>query len=231
MTLPVARFQWKPCWRIIPSQFPPIQLFERVTDPDDLEAVFALEALTNLRLREEAGDIELIPPEDRISGPGTAVIMAAFTHLNPNGSRFSDGTYGVFYAANDLYTAIAETKHHRERFLSATAQARMELDMRVYLVNLDGNLHDLCGQKASQPLIHHNDNYAAGQHLARTLRAAGSNGIAYDSVRRAGGQCVAVFRPPLLSNARQERHLCYVWNGQKVETVYEKREIGDDSQS
>ena len=231
MTLPVARFQWKPCWRIIPSQFPPIQLFERVTDPDDLEAVFALEALTNLRLREEAGDIELIPPEDRISGPGTAVIMAAFTHLNPNGSRFSDGTYGVFYAANDLYTAIAETKHHRERFLSATAQARMELDMRVYLVNLDGNLHDLCGQKASQPLVHHNDNYAAGQHLARTLRAAGSNGIAYDSVRRAGGQCVAVFRPPLLSNARQERHLCYVWNGQKVETVYEKREIGDDSQS
>ena len=231
MTLPVARFQRKPCWRIIPSRFPPIQLFERVTDPVDLEAVFALEALTNPRLRDEAGDIELVSPEDRISGPETAVIMAAFTHLNPNGSRFSDGTYGVFYAANDLYTAIAETKHHRERFLSATAQARMELDMRVCLVNLDGNLHDLCGQKASQPLVYHNDNYAAGQHLARTLRAAGSNGIAYDSVRRAGGQCVAVFRPPLLSNARQERHLCYVWNGQKVETVYEKREIGDDSQS
>ncbi len=231
MTLPVAHIQWRPCWRIIPSRFPPIQLFERVTDPDDLEAIFALEALTNPRLRDEAGDIELVPPEDRISGPETAVVMAAFTHLNPNGSRFSDGTYGVFYAANDLYTAIAETKHHRERFLSATAQARMELDMRVYLVNLDGNLHDLCGQKASQPLVYHNDNYAAGQHLARTLRAAGSNGIAYDSVRRAGGQCVAVLRPPLLSNARQERHLCYVWNGQKVETVYEKREIADDSQS
>ena len=231
MTLPVTRIQQRPCWRIIPSRFPPIQLFERVADPDDLEAVFALEALTNPRLRDEAGDIELVSPEDRIGGPGTAVIMAAFTHLTPNGSRFSDGTYGVFYAANDLYTAIAETKHHRERFLSATAQARMELDMRVCLVDLKGNLHDLRGQKASQPLVYRNDNYAAGQHLARTLRAAGSNGIAYDSVRRTRGECVAVFRPPLLSNARQERHLCYVWNGQKVESVYEKREIGHDSQS
>ena len=231
MTLPVARNQWVPCWRIIPSRFSPIQPFERVADPDDLEAVFALEALTNPRLRDEAGAIELVPPEDRISGPGTTVIMAAFTHLTPTGSRFSDGTFGVFCAADDLNTAIAETKHHRERFLSATAQARMELDMRVYLVDLNGNLHDLRGQKAAQPLVYHNDNYAAGQHLARTLRAAGSNGIAYESVRRAGGECVAVFRPPLLSNARQERHLCYVWNGQKVETVYEKREIGDDSQS
>ncbi len=231
MTLPVTRIQWEPCWRIIPSRFPPIQLFERVANPDDLEAVFALEALTNPRLRHEAGAIELVPPEDRISGPGTTVIMAAFTHLNPTGSRFSDGTYGVFYAANDLNTAIAETKHHRERFLSATAQARMELDMRVYLVDLNGNLHDLRGQKAAQPLVYHNDNYAAGQHLARTLRAHGSNGIAYDSIRRTSGECVAVFRPPLLSNARQERHLCYVWNGQKVETVYEKREIGDDNQS
>ena len=228
MNLPVVRIEWKPCWRIIPGRFPPIQLFGRVADPDDLEAIFELDALTNPRLRDEAGDIELVPPEDRVSGPGTAAIMAAFTHLNPNGSRFSDGTYGVFYAARDLSTAIAETKYHRERFLSATAQMRMELDMRVYLVDLDGDLHDLRGQKAAEPLVYHNGSYAAGQHLARMLRAAGSSGIACDSVRRTEGECVAVFRPPLLSNARQERHLCCVWNGRKIETVYEKRELRND---
>ena len=99
--------------------------------------------------------------------------------------------------------------------------------MRVYQVDLDGDLHDLRGQKAAQPLVYHNDNYAAGQHLARTLREAGSNGIAYDSVRRTGGECAAVFRPPLLSNARQERHLCYLWNGQQIAAVYEKREFGN----
>src|SRR5690606_15574123 len=55
MTPPVVRIEWRPCWRIIPSRFPPIQLFERVTEPEDLDAVFELEALTNPRLRDEAG--------------------------------------------------------------------------------------------------------------------------------------------------------------------------------
>jgi hypothetical protein len=196
-----------------------------VSDPDDLEAVFELESLTNSRLRDEVGNIRLVPPEDRISGPGTSVIMAAFTHLNPDGSRFSDGTYGVFYAAHDLDTGIAETKHHRERYMRATAQAHMELDMRDYLVDLDGDLHDLRGQKTARPLVYHHDNYAAGQHLARTLRKEGSGGIAYDSVRRDGGECAAVFRPRLLSSARQERHLCFVWDGRQIATVYEKRDL------
>lgn len=225
MTLPVAHIDWRPCWRIIPSRFPPIQLFERVTEPDDLEAIFELESLTNPRLRDEVGEISLVPPKDRISGPGTSVIMATFTHLTPEGSRFTDGTFGVFYAANDLETAIAETRHHRERFMLATAQAHMELDMRVYVIDLVGDLHDLRGQKAAYPLVYHNDNYAAAQHLAKSLRKDGSNGIAYNSVRRDDGECVAVFRPPPLSNARQERHLCYVWDGFKIATVYEKREL------
>lgn len=229
MTLPVAHIDWKPCWRIIPSRFPPIQLFERVTEPDDLEAIFELESLTNPRLRDEVGEIRLVPPEDRISGPGTSILMAAFTHLNPEGSRFTDGTYGVFYAANDLDTAIAETMYHRERFMRATAQAHMDLDMRVYLIDLVGDLHDLRGQKTTYPLFYHNDHYASAQHLAKSLRKDGSNGITYDSVRRDGGECVAVFRPPLLSNARQERHLCYVWDGARITTVYEKRELGNHS--
>ena len=222
MTASVARVEWKPCRRIVPSRFPPIQLFERVTDPADLEAIFELESLTNPRLRDEVGDIRLVPESDRVTGPGTSVIMAAFTHLNPQGSRFSDGTWGVFYAANDLDTAIAETKHHRERFMRATEQPRMELDMRVYLVDLAGNLHDLRGRKRTHPLVYHDDSYAVGQNLARRLRDDGSNGIVYDSVRRAGGECAAVFIPRLLSNCRQERHLCYVWDGTRIATIYEK---------
>ena len=225
MTIPVARLRWSPCWRIIPSRFPPIHLFERVTEPADLQAILELESLTNPRLRDEVGEIRLVPPEDRVSGPGASIVMAAFTHPNPAGSRFSDGSFGVFYAANDFDTAIAESKYHRERFMWATAQPRMELDMRVYVVDLDGDLHDLRGRKPDFPLVYDEDNYAGGQHLALTLRKDGSNGIAYDSLRRHGGQCVAVFRPPLLSNGRQERHLCYLWDGRRIATVYEKRAL------
>lgn len=145
----VSRISWKPSWRIIPSRFPPIQLFERVTDPADLEAVMELEGMTNPRLRDEVGDIQLVPPEERVSGPGSTIIMAAFTHLNPNGSRFTDGSYGVYYAAKELETAIAETKYHREEFMRATNEPRMELDMRVYLVDVDADYHDIRGQNLS----------------------------------------------------------------------------------
>ena len=90
----------------------------------------------------------------------TSIIMAAFTHLNQEGCRFSDGTYGVFYAARDLEAAIAETKHHRARFMRATMQARMEIDMRVYLVDLAGELHDLREQQEAYPRVYHKDDYA-----------------------------------------------------------------------
>jgi len=225
VTIDLAHIRWRPSWRIVPSRFPPIQLFERVADPADLEAVAAIESLTNPRLREEIGELSLVPSEDRVSGPGTSAIMAAFTHLNPEGSRFTDGLFGVFYAAADMETAIAETKYHRERFLRATKQGRMEIDMRVYLTDIDADLHDIRGKQAEHALVYHNDNYAAGQQLARTLRNAASGGIVYSSVRRTGGECVAVFRPRLLSNCRQGQHLCYMWDGSQIAAIYEKRSL------
>lgn len=225
MTVPVSRISWKPSWRIIPSRFPPIQLFERVVDPADLDAIFALEAMTNPRLRDEVGDIQLVPSGERVTGPGSSIIMAAFTHLNPDGSRFTDGTYGVFYSARDLATAIAETRYHREQFMRATNEARMELDMRVYLVDVDADLHDIRGRQNEYQNAYRHTNYAGGQQLAADLRASGSNGIAYSSVRRDGGECVGVFRPNVLSNARQERHLCYIWDGASIATIYEKRAL------
>lgn len=183
MDLPTAAIAWRPCYRIIPSRFPPISLFEAVADPADLEAVFAIEAMTNERLREEAGDLRLVPLEDRISGPGTSPIMAAFTHLNPVGDRFTDGAYGVFYAGRTLETAIAETRYHRTRFMEATDEPAQELDMRVYAADLTADLHDIRGMRQSHPGYYHPSSYAASQELARTLRRDGSDGIVYDSVR------------------------------------------------
>lgn len=223
--MPLAPIAWQPCYRIVPSRFPPIALFERVADPADLEAVYQIEALTNDRLREQAGELALVPPEDRVAGPGTTPVMAAFTHLNPDGDRFTDGSYGVFYAALALETAIAETRHHRVRFLQATDEPAQEVDMRVYTVDLVAELHDLRGLRESRPELYDPDRYAASQSFAAELRESGSDGIVYQSVRHAGGECAAVFRPRLLSNCRQERHLCYVWDGSGIAAVYEKRSL------
>jgi hypothetical protein len=223
--IPTSAVRWLPCYRIIPSRFPPINLFERVTDPADLETVLDIESMTNDRLRNEVGSLNLVPPEDRISGPGTSPIMAAFTHLPPYGSRFTDGSFGVFYAGRTLETAIAETKYHREAFLRATSEPRIELDMRVYAVDLDAVLHDIRGMRDTMLGIYDPSSYTASQALAIEIRNSGSSGFAYDSVRKPGGECVAIFKPRVLSNCRQERHLTYVWDGSSISIVYEKRDL------
>ena len=223
--IPTSAVRWLPCYRIIPSRFPPINLFERVTDPADLETVLDIESMTNDRLRNEVGALNLVPPEDRISGPGTSPIMAAFTHLPPYGSRFTDGSFGVFYAGRTLETAIAETKYHREAFLRATSEPRIELDMRVYAVDLDAVLHDIRGMMDTMLGIYDPSSYTASQSRAIEIRNSGSSGVAYDSVRKPGGECVAIFKPRVLSNCRQERHLTYVWDGSSISTIYEKRDL------
>ena len=58
--VPVVPVRWRPCYRVVPSRFPPISLFERVADPADLDAVFAVEAMTDERAREAVG----VPAQD-----------------------------------------------------------------------------------------------------------------------------------------------------------------------
>lgn len=221
----MRRVHWRSAIRIIPSLFPPIDLFERVAKPVDLDAVHAIESAFNPRLRDAVGDLALVPRDQRIVGPGAGYIMAAFTHLSPDGSRFSDGTFGVFYAAQREATAIAETRHHRERFMRATNQPRRELDMRVLTVSVKSPLHDLRGMRRILPDVYRPDDYTASQLLGGALRAGGASGIAYDSVRHDGGKCVAIFRPRALSHCRDRKRLRYIWDGSRITDVLEVKRV------
>jgi len=219
---PVKRIRWNQAYRIVPSRFPPVGLFDRIADPADLDAVFAIEALTNPRLREEAGTLALIPREHRISGPGSTPVMAAFTHLNPEGSRFSDGSWGVFYAAHSVATAAEETVYHRERFLAATAEPACDIPMRCYRTHVDCRLHDIRGGWKAE---HDPDAYASSVKLARVLRESGSAGLVYDSARHRGGECLAAFQPDAVAPCVQAQHLIYRWDGRQVSQVLEVSEI------
>lgn len=212
---------WHPGFRIIPSRFPSVNIFDRIARAEDFDALYALEAMTNPRIRNEVGDLSLVPPDQRRFGPGYGPIMAAFTHLNPQGSRFSDGLYGVFYAARERQTAIAETIYHSENFLRATHEAPIQLQMRAYHVEISGQFIDASGLAFSDPILHKSD-YHAGQAYARRLRTAGAAGILYHSVRRHEGLCVAAFTTHTLTNCRHASHLLYQWDGNNIEHVYEE---------
>jgi hypothetical protein len=221
--VPVSRVVWSPCHRLIPSRFPTVGLYDRIADPADLEVVLQIEMLTNPRVRDEIGQLQLVPPEERVAGPGSTPIMAAFTHLNPEGSRFSDGSYGVYYAADTLDTAIAEVSHHRAVFLARTREPAMDIDLRLIVAELDAPLHDL--RLLDDAAVYDPLHYGAPQALGGRLRAGGSWGVVYRSVRHAQGFCVGVFRPKALAQARQSRHLALHWDGQRISHWYEKRAL------
>jgi RES domain len=218
----LRRVRWSGACRIIPTRYPAITLFDRVADAGDFDALYALEAMTNERVRDELGQIERVAREFRVYGPGSGPIMAAFTHVNVLGSRFSDGDYGVFYAARERPTAVAETRHHQARFLSATKEGPMHLPMRLYHVAIDARLHDLRPAGAVDSAVYHPDDYSAGQALGRRLRAAGSAGVAYRSVRCDAGQCVGLFRPRGASGCHHAAYLLYAWDGRQFTDVYER---------
>ena len=208
---PARRTRW------VPSRFPPVGLFDRVATAADLDVVFELEAMTNDRLREEAGELSLVAKADRVSGPGTTPIMAAFTHLNPEGSRFSDGSYGVYYCAQKLETALSEVRYHQERFLRRTREGPLRLELRLYLADLDARLVDV------RRLVeyHRPDDYGPSRKLGGALRAEGREGVLYRSVRYEGGLCAAVFRPRLLRNCRQSKHYAFHFDGRNVTAIDE----------
>jgi hypothetical protein len=202
-----------------------VGLFERVAHPDEFDALYALEAMTNDRIRDEVGEISLVPAEERLFGPGSTCIMAAFTHLNPQGSRFSDGRYGVFYCARKRDTAIAETRYHAARFMAATQEPSMRLQMRLFTVEAHGKVADLRQASQAEPRIVDPNDYSYPQTLGRTLRAEGVPGILYPSVRHPGGECLAAFRTSLLKNCAHAAYLEYHWNGQGIDALFEVSQL------
>lgn len=215
--------RWDHATRIIASRFPPIDLFERVDlDPAVWEALIAAEMLTNPRVRDELGEIALVAPEERVTGTGATYVMASFTHLNPKGSRFSDGSFGVYYAAIDFPTARAETIYHFERFAQDSDDGIRDTDMRVVVGTVDERFHDIASLAEPRRMaILAPDNYAPGQVLGRHLREAGSNGVVYPSVRHAAGICLGAFRPRAVQPPVQERHIRYHYDGRRVSAWFD----------
>ena len=217
MTPPLRRVNWPKTYRIIRSIHPPIDLFEDIADPADWEALASAEAKFNPRLRHAIGDLAKLPPARRVSGPGATWVNAPFVHcsrLRPG--RFSDGSYGLYYAGNREGVALAETIYHHSRFMHATAEpAGWTSDFRMLIGQIDHDLHDVTGRAD----VLHPDDYAASQQLGAALRAAGSDGLVWPSLRDLGGQCIGIFWPDVITIPVQGSHFCYHWNGAQVDYI------------
>lgn len=203
-------------YRLVNSKFPPIDLFDDVADAREFEALYQIQALTNPRLRNELGQLEMIARSEIPFGiPGCSYATAPFTHVNPGGSRFSDGSFGVLYLAASMETALAEVQHHQSLYWSNVRGLNYE---RFVFRGLSCSFVDAAMKDATalamNDAIYAPDDYASSQRLGKALKLAGCPGLRYRSVRLQGNHCWALMTPRPVLSIIQTAHYEMIWNGQ-----------------
>lgn len=195
----------RPAHRLIPSQFPPIGLFDTVATAADLAAVMELVGWTNDRL--VADRIARLPQTEWVYGaPNASIVMAAFLHVTPGGMRFNGPELGAWYAADDIRTAAAEVGHHLRRETAARNVNTMIRIYRAYTATLLGDYLDIRGQRAARSDVYASERYSASQKLGEKVRVSGGAGLLYDSLRRQTGSNVVAHRPRNITAIVQADH-------------------------
>jgi hypothetical protein len=187
-----------------------------------LDDLASLEGVTNRRQRAHAAGLPDLAPQELVYGrAGALFINAAFAHTRPGGNRFNDSQRGAWYCGFAAETSLAEVGFHLSRELEAIGRFENTTDYAELLADFIGPFHNLRGADRNEPCLHPDPaiGYPAGQALARALRASGSNGVLYPSVRHTNGTCLAAFRPDLVQNLREGGVWRLEWQGTPTPAV------------
>lgn len=225
--IPQVTFFNQTAYRLIPSKYPPKSLFDDVANHEEFEILFAIQELTNPRIRNEVGNLNRVPAQERPYGiRGCNYALGPFVHLNPAGSRFSNGDFGVYYAAEDVQTAIAETRHHQQNYFSGIVGLKFDrLSMRCLKTQFTAGLRDIRGDDFKEHECYNKDNYLISQQLGASLKNNNDAGIVYNSVRLAAKTCYALFSPNVIKDIIQTAHYEYIWDGEKIVVALETTEV------
>ena len=185
----------------------------------ELADLYDLDNATNDRLLAENDLLPNIRVHELLFGvPYYRIVNASFTHAHPLGSRFNGPDRGAWYAAFEIRTAQAEVAFHKTLHLEEIGRFDDDVTFDDYLADFSCDLHDLRGRDAFAACLSP-DSYVASQTLAARLLDAGSLGIIYPSVRRAGGRCIVCFRPALVMNVRRAKTYRFRWSGRPTPSI------------
>ena len=221
--LPKVRVRWKATHRLQLDVYPPVDYFERVAPPADRVVLNDLESLTDPAARQGIGQISLVPAARRVFGAGASGLMAPFTHVSGrNASRFTDGSYGVYYAGHHFETALREVAFHRARFHRSTKDEPTQTTYKVIVAKINKALHDLRTGSWPQLLDPDPARYTVPQRFGALLRdELSSDGVVYPSVRHAAGECVAAFWPDVMKFVSQDRRVALKWDGTTITSWFD----------
>lgn len=226
MKLPLADISRTDTVRLVPTAYykPPV-LRPLVDTVEEEEILAQIEGMTSRRLKAETtGLSDLDARELLFNAWGVTYVNAAFAYTRPEGNRFNGPARGAWYCAFEDLTAIEEVGFHRTRELKRIGVFEDEAVYQVLLAGFMGGFHDLRDVKprsrfAGALLADPAAGYPAGQALAAELRASGSRGVVYPSVRRKGGTCLAAFQPALVQNVRPGAKWTLSWSGEEKFTA------------
>ncbi len=134
-------------------------------------------------------------------------------------SRYSDGSYGVWYGADSLETTVHETAYHWVKGLLSDAgwdkKDGVKVERKVYLVHCQALLLDFRGLVRSHPALVAPQNYSYTQQIGGRIHREGHPGLVTRSAR-CSGDIYAVFSPGVLANPRNHCYLTYSLQQQRI---------------
>lgn len=202
-------------FRLIPSRFPPVNVYEGLIANDRLEEVYAAESLTNPRLRS-LGRLTSSGTADAAADPRLQNWnLAPFAYGDPDGTLFFDEMRPCLEVAAERQTALAMSVARRERFLAHTAVPATGLDMRMLRTPVRGRFWDL--RTIAEPVasLPEADRRAIGARMPE-----GAQGILYRPAERAPGTALAIMTGDVLDRSVQTAHFRYVWDGGRISLLY-----------
>ncbi len=149
-----------------------------------------------------------------------------FPFQNWSKTRYSDGSFGVWYGAASLETSIYETVYHWQQFLDDAGWASLDgvaIGRKVYCVICEAVLLDFRSKIDRFPGLVDKNSYHYTQQIGARIHHEGQPGVVTRSAR-CGGETFAIFNSRVLSAPRPS---CFLTYRQEERTVVVERQLGE----
>ena len=202
-------------FRLIPSRFPPVNVYEGLITNEQQDEIVAVENLTNPRLRS-LGRLQQTAQSDAGLDPRLQNWnLAPFAYGNPDGSTFFGEDRPCLEVAFEQQTALAISVAKRQSFMEATREPPIGLDMRMLCTPVSGTFWDLRNMPGLLAELDMKQRYELGANMPE-----GAQGMLYHPLERPAGTCLAIVTGDVLQRSQQTVHFRYVWDGKRITLLY-----------
>jgi len=136
-------------------------------------------------------------------------------------TRFSDGSFPVFYSSLDSDTAQAEMKYWLPKYIGQAKKPR-KVYYRQFSCRFDGQEKDIRTKVKDLPDLTSDDDYTFCNQVGAEANKLKLDGIVTVSVRRKGGDNLPVFCRSAIGHAELEDLLIMTFDPESNQIVVEK---------